>query len=427
MVLVGGVMINSPVKDDYKLSRIMYILEAAFEYFIAVLVGGAYLAKVTSSIGIPDSVTGILTSFVSLGCTFQIVAIFLINKRPVKRWVTFLHTINQLFFALIYLTPFLKISQEVKVALFIVFLLGGHVINNVVNAPKINWFMSLVDDDKRGSFTANKEIVSLIGGMLFSLFIGFIIDKFEAEGNLQGAFVFCGIGVFVLAMLHTATLIISREKPIETQKQPTTKILKELIKDKKLILVAIIPTLWNIAHYVATPFYGTYQINELGFSMSFVSILAVVYAVVRSVFSKPLGKFADKRSFTTMTTVCYIIASIGFLINTFTVPSNGKVFYTVYYVLYAIAMAGINSGAINLIYDFVDKEKRTGALALSQSIAGISGFLTTLLASVLVDHIQKTNTLFGIPVYAQQVVSLIACILTALIPIYVLLVIKKLK
>ena len=69
MVLVGGVMINSPVKDDYKLSRIMYILEAAFEYFIAVLVGGAYLAKVTSSIGIPDSVTGIHTSFVSLGCT----------------------------------------------------------------------------------------------------------------------------------------------------------------------------------------------------------------------------------------------------------------------------------------------------------------------------------------------------------------------
>ena len=90
-------------------------------------------------------------------------------------------------------------------------------------------------------------------------------------------------------------------------------------------------------------------------------------------------------------------------------------------------MAGINSGAINLIYDYVDKEKRTGALALSQSIAGVAGFLTTLVASVLIEHIQKTNTIFGISVFAQQVVSLIACVLTALIPLYILFVVKKLK
>ncbi len=161
--------------------------------------------------------------------------------------------------------------------------------------------------------------------------------------------------------------------------------------------------------------------------MTFVSILSVVYAIVRSVFSKPLGKFTDKRSFTTMTMICYLIAAARFLINVFTVPSNGKLFYTAYYVLYAIAMAGINSGAINLIYDFVDKEKRTGALALSQSIAGITGFLTTLVASILVEHIQKTNSIFGFSVFAQQVVSLIACVLTSLIPIYIIFVVKKLK
>ncbi len=418
---------NTTIKDEFKLSRLMYILEASFEYFISIMVTGAYLAKVSSSIGISDSLTGILSSFVSLGCGFQLVAIFLQNKRPVKRWVTLFHSINQLFFALIYVIPFIEISHEIKIILFVLFLLGGHAINNVVNSPKINWFMSLVDDKKRGSFTANKEIVSLIGGMLFSLLMGAIIDSFEASGNLNGAFIFCGLGIFILTLLHTSTLVISKEKPVAKTTQSTGKMLKELLSDKKLILVAIIPTLWNIAHFVATPFYGTYQIKELGFSMTFVSILSVVYAIVRSVFSKPLGKFADKRSFSTMTMVCYIIASAGFLINTFTSPSNGKVFYSIYYVLYAIAMAGINSGAINLIYDFVDKEKRVGALALSQSLAGFAGFLTTLVASVLIEHIQKTNTIFGISVYAQQVVSLIACVLTALIPLYITFVIKKLK
>ena len=63
--------------EKYKTSRFLYILEAAFEYFISLLVGGAYLAKVTSAIGISDSITGVLNSFVSLGFCFQLFAIFL--------------------------------------------------------------------------------------------------------------------------------------------------------------------------------------------------------------------------------------------------------------------------------------------------------------------------------------------------------------
>ena len=36
-------------KDEYKTSRFLYILEATFEYFISLLVTGAYLAKLTGS------------------------------------------------------------------------------------------------------------------------------------------------------------------------------------------------------------------------------------------------------------------------------------------------------------------------------------------------------------------------------------------
>ena len=245
-------------KDIYKTSRVMYILEAAFEYFISILVAGAYLAKVSAEIGLSDSLTGILSSFVSLGCGFQIIAIFLANKRPVKRWVTLLHSINQLFFALIYLVPFIKISKTAKTVLFIAFLLLGHVINNVVNSPKINWFMSLVDDHKRGRFTANKEIVSLIGGMLFSFAASSVIDYYDKIGDVNNAFIFCGISVFVLMLLHTYTLLASREKSVEkTQKISTKKQLGELIKDKNLFKVILISVLWNVAHYTATPFYGT--------------------------------------------------------------------------------------------------------------------------------------------------------------------------
>ena len=413
-------------KDKYKKSRFLYIIEAALEYFISLLVVGAYLAKVTTAIGLSDHVTGILTSFVSLGCGFQIVAIFL-NKRSVKSWVTILHSLNQLFFALIYLVPFFKIGKTLKAIFFIAFLLLGHIINNIVHSPKINWYMSLVDDDKRGRFTANKEIVSLIGGMIFSFVMGTVIDHYEAVGDNQSAFIVCGLSIFVLMILHTLTLIFSKEKPCENVEKSNTKaMLGALIRDKGLFKVILVSVLWYIANYTATPFYGTYQIKELGFSMTFVSLLAGLHAICRSVFSFPMGKFADKYSFKSMLNICFTIMVVAFSLNAFTVPSNGKVMYTIYYLLYAIAMAGIGSSTINLIYDYVPHEKRIGALALNGTLSGFAGFFSSLIMGSLVAYIQENgNMLFGINVYAQQVVSIIASILILVTIVYMNTALKK--
>ena len=418
-------------KDAYKTSRVLYIVEAALEYFISLLVSGAFLANVTSSIGISDSLTGILTSFVSLGCGFQLIAIFLANKRPVKRWVTLLHSCNQAFFAFVYLVPFVPLSKTAKVVIFIVFLLLGHAINNVVNAPKINWYMNLVDDKKRGRFTANKEMVSLIGGMIFSFIIGSVSDYFKEVGNLNGAFIFSGVGIFVLMISHTLVLLFSKEKPIENEREvkvSTGKMLSELVKDKNLFKVIFVTVLWNIANYVSLPFYGTYQIKELGFTMTFVSLLSALYAICRTLFSSPMGKFADKYSFAKMLSVCFVIKAFAFLINIFTVPANGKIFYTTYYMLTAVAMAGINSATINLIYDYVDKEKRMCALALNGTCGGFAGFFTTLAVSPLVSFIQNNgNQIFGVQVYAQQVVSAISFVLVLGVIFYLNFVVAKLK
>ena len=416
-------------KDIYKTSRFLYIVEAALEYFIALMMIGAYLAKLTEAIGISDAVTGVLSAFVSLGFGFQVVALFLANKRPVKRWVTLLHSLNQLFFALAYFVPFLSFTRTQKTVIFVVLLLLGYIFSNVVNAPKINWYMALVDDRKRGSFTATKEMVSLIGGMVFSFSMGLVIDNFEAAGNLTGAFIVCGVSIFVLMILHSATLIFSKEKPCEeVEKISTKKMIGELVKDKTLFKVILVGVFWNISHYATTSFYGTYQTKELGFTMTFVSILGAMYAIVRSAFSRPLGKFADKHSFVKMLNICFTIAMISFVVNIFTVPKNGKVFFTLHYALYAISMAGINSATVNLIYDYVDKKKRIGALALNSTLSGLAGFCTTLIVSPLVKYIQgKGNVFLGINVYAQQVTSLIAVVLMVGLITYLNVVVKKIK
>lgn len=413
-------------QDPYRKSRVMYIIEAAVEYFIATMIAGAYLAKVTDAIGMTDAQTGIVSSFVSLGWGFQLISIFLSRFTPVKRWVSVLNTLNQLLFALVYAVPFVPVSQPVKIGLFVSLLLVGELIANLVNSPKTNWFMSLVPDRQRGRFTANKEIVSLMGGVAFTFAMGALNDHFHAIGRSDIAFMICGFAIFGLALIHMLTLVLSKEKPVESKPQAVGRQISTLVRDKNLWMVIVVITLYKISQYAVTPFLGTYQNKELGFTLTAVSALGALYSVVRSLFSRPIGRLADKTSFSRMLQLGFLLEALAYLSLVFTGGALGQAAFVIYKVLNAISMAGINSGCINLVYDYVAPERRVGALALQNTVAGVVGFFTTLVASAFVDHVQaQGNRLFGVHMYAQQALSAISCVVCLLVVVYLHLVVGR--
>ena len=96
-------------------------------------------------------------------------------------------------FTLLYVTPFFPASSTAKTVIFTALILIGFALNNVANPPKTDRFMKSVDKDKRGVFTANKEIASLISGMAFSLLLGRlyravvldVISRFERARRRQ--------------------------------------------------------------------------------------------------------------------------------------------------------------------------------------------------------------------------------------------------
>ena len=408
----------------------MYIIEAALEYFIAIMVAGSYLATLTSYLGISDGMTGIISAFVSLGCLFQLFSTFL-NQRRRKTIVTVLSVVNQLLFMMLYIIPLGGGDKPFKGVVFIAVLFVAYVIYNCVHPLKMDWLMSLVDPGKRGIFTSWKEIVSLISGMLFSFGMGTLIDHFSAKGEIESAFLLCGITLFVLMLLHTFMMAFSvepeRDEAAQTKKNPIQEMLLTL-RDKNVRKVTTLILLWYMASYAATPFYGTYLIKELGFNLQFVSVLTIIYSVVRACVSTFWGNFADKNSFASMVSACLCFAAIGFSVNIFTVPENGTVFYTMHYILYAVAMGGINSATTNLVFEMVEPRKCSNALALSQSVGGVVGFFVTTILSLLVTHIQESgNVFFGMNIYAQQVVSLIAAVLTFSAMLYVIFVIRPEK
>ena len=389
-----------------KRSRRFYIAEAALEYLIAILVAGSFLATLTKELGFSDSLTGILSSFISLGCLFQLLSVALRPKK-VKGVVIGLSVANQLLFMMLYVVPVFPVDRNVKIGLFILFIFAAYLLYYIAHPKKVNWLMSLVADGNRGSFTANKEIVSLISGMVFSFVMGSVSDHYAAIGKSRTAFVIMAVVIFTLTVAHTLSMVFTVEKQVaQTHTESLLHSMKAVLQNKKVLRITLVFVMYHIAIGVCTPFYGTYQISELAFSLQFVSLLTILSGVARIFVSRFWGKYADKRSFAAMMEKCLGIMVLAFLCAAMAVPANGKLMFILYYIFYGIAMGGVNSALTNLVFDYASYETRADSLAICQAIAGIAGFLCTLAASGLVEFIQQNgNCLWGVPIYAQQVVS----------------------
>ncbi len=402
-----------------KISRLMYIAEATLEYFISLLVSGSFLATITKEIGFSDSLTGILSSLVSLGCLFQLFSLS-IKRTKVKSFVITFSIINQLIFMLLYVIPLINIPRAIKITLFIISVLSAYLIYNIAHPKKTIWLMSLIEDRHRGSFTANKEIVSLATGIAFSLGMGAVIDHFTEAGQTRIAFTLSAIVIFILMVLHSVSLIFTVE--VETpqrQKKKFSETFLELIKNKKLLHVCVILMLYYMATYISTPFYGSYKISEMGLSLTFISAITMCGSISRIGASKFWGKYADKFSFASMIEKCFIVLSIAQICVVFASPEIGKFMFILFHIFYGIAHGGINSALTNLIFDYVPSEKRANSLAITQALAGLTGFLTTLIISPLITYIQSSgNKIFGIPIYAQQFITILAFIFTISAIIY---------
>ena len=398
------------IKSIYKKDRVLYIIEAALEYFISLLITDAFLATLLTKNGITDSVAGIITQLASLSFSAQLCAVFVRKDTGKKRFVTFMHLINQMLFVLLYLVPGVKVSTDIKVVLFVMLFIGGHFIANLVSPYKLAWLMSLVPDKERGRFTANKEIVSLVGGMSFSFIMG--------------------ITIFVLAISHFLTLIFIKE-PYEKEAPEHVsfgKAVMSVVKNKALLKVMLINVGYHLATGICVSFYGTYKINELGLSLKYIAFLAMLSSTSRVLVSRPFGRFADKYSWAKMMSICFLILAGAFFTNVFAIPGNGHVIIAIYSCLYAVSLAGINGGLMNIVFEYVPNKERSGALGISSAAGGVAGFLMAIVGSHILEAVQNNgNRVLSIPVYGQQILSAIAFVIIVLLIVYMKTVIMKLK
>ena len=416
----------------YKRSRSAYRWECTFEYFVSLLVGDAFLASLLTYIGISDAMAGIISSFVSLAFLFQIFSRFVVRRiSNVKRFVTLFHSLSQLLFLALYLVPFLPFAFEYKQLAVIVCILLAYFGNYLVTSIIYKWGNSHVDPHKRGSYSAGKEMLSLISGMVVTLIIGQIMDYFEVMDNLEGGFIFCAISIFIFAVCDFICLMLIKNqiRPREElqKKVPLKEVMKNTLGNRSFVNLVILSCIWEIGRYTTLGFLGTYRLKELFFTVGTVQIINMLANLGRFAISKPFGIYSDKHTYAKGAELGFIVLASAFAVNIFTAPGT-RLLMIAYTVLFNMGIAGVSQNFFNMTYSYVDSEYFVEASAIRSSIGGVCGFGASLLASLLLEHIQSNgNMLFGIHIYGQQVLSLISFALMLIAVLFTHFVIRKQK
>lgn len=413
-------------------TRAVYIIESALDNCICAMAAGVFLTILLKRIGISDSLTGIITNLSTLACTMQMFAYGIAQKyRSVKRFVLSTYMIYHLLFLMLYVLPFLNLSRSVQITLFIVCYLGGHMLNSVIYPNKFNWLMSYVPENQHGGFTANREIIVLISGMIFNYGMSAWVDRLNASGRTDTSLLLCGATIALFSLLHLTSLSYASDAPCTSQgtsKQSFFELWKLSFADKKFRILLPVAIIYTAALCFSTSFYTVYQLQELHFSLKYIAFLTIAGAVARALVSRLLGRYADTRGWAKALTLAFSLYALGFLVNCFAVPKNGHWIFLIYTLLVSLGGAITGTGIHTIIFAYIPASIRTTSLGIYSAAGGIFGFLASLIGGAIIDWVQKNNNLlFGHTFYAQQVTTVITfCTLICLI-FYMIFVVSKMK
>ena len=398
-------------RSPYAFSEKMYVLQCALAYFISIITTGAYLAKLTTTIGISDGMTAILSNIGSLACLFQLLSIPISHRKSFKGPVIATVLIAQVLLGFLYLIPFFGFDPKVNSALFFICILFSYIFSQISGPLKFTWFMSLPSPERKGSFQSTVQMFSHATGLAFSFTASFLLDYFTETGKTDAMFITFTTVIMVLSVLNFITLAVSKEKP--RPPMPKASIfgdVRTVLKQKGYPTYVLMYTLYCAGVNMTSAFIGTYQVKDLGFSMVRVSTLSAINALAAVAFLAIFGNFARRRGLAKSIMTGFPIYSLAYLFITFATPENGFIMIMLFNIVCTFGSAAIVVGLEPILFDTVPDEYRTTALSVKNFIAGITSFLCTLAATPLLNYIQSSgNSLFGIKIYAQQFFALISC------------------
>ena len=403
---------NSP---EYKRYRKAYVTQCTVEHLVGLLVADAFLATLLKYLGLSDAMTGIISSFASVAFVFQLMQVFIVqSKFSTKKMVMLFDVISQMLFAFIYFVPFVPIDREVKKFIVVAAIMTSQVCKTMVITLYYKWGNRYVHDEKRAHFSAMKECISLITGIVFVAIVSYVFDKFKALDNTEGGLLFIACTMAVLNVANYISLALIKDEPKgerESMRVPTKEVIGHIGKNTIFRRYVLINMFGATAGGFITGFLGVYKIQELGMSLFQVQVINIVADFFRMGVSMPFANYSAKHGFARGIFLASIILLAGKVCIVFTTPATWWLI-----IVYTLCNAAYNAGSyqnsFNIGYTLLPQKYMVQGMAISRTATGIISFCSAIVGGKILSTVQASgNMVFGMHIYGQQLLALIAILI----------------
>lgn len=398
-------------------SRISYYALSALNYISFLLLADVFLVDLLQYVGFDDASIGIVNSATGFLSFVQILLLFVGHKiRNPKPLIFFGYGGMAVIFVLAHIFALLPLESQLKQVLIVASLMLGKLIVSFASPLLSSYIYTFISYQERGTVTATNSTVSLATAIVFTIAISEVRDYYRESGNVEQGLLVTAIFLAVVAVLTVISAITMRG----TTEQPSDSklvtgimdVLRHTMGSKSFLYMLLFFIIWQIASTITDSFLGIYKINELGFSLSAIQIIGTVGNITTMLLARPMGKLADRRSHQLCLKLGLVGVIASFLIGAFTAPETAWLI-VVYTALFSISNLALTSCFYNMLLEYVGPTYYMYGLSLVACISGICSFAISFLAAWLLETIQSMgNTLFGMTVYAQQILSAISAVLT---------------
>jgi MFS family permease len=159
--------------------------------------------------------------------------------------------------------------------------------------------------------------------------------------------------------------------------------------------MTILSILWSVGTMFGGPFSGAYQVVNLELSFTYIIALSVTSILIRVVLTPLSGKIAAKiGDFPVMIYSAALIA-VHYVLWAFTVKDNAHIMLPILFVESAVGFAGIGFTMFSIGTRALPEAIRTTAISVTNTVVGVLGFLSTLVASALVTRMNGASITVG--------------------------------
>lgn len=436
-------------EKDFDKSRQYYIAADSASQLITQLAGGTFLMTLLSYAGLSDGVIGTVLSLVTLGAVFQLLAMNRVQRLPKFKLFVAASVLQKIWFGVIFIIPlFVVKGLELQILICGIFLFA-QIISQVGVPASMDWIASLVPSTERGKYFSKKDAFAVFFTVFGMFVMGVLLDITKGR-HLKLGFLLIGIVLILLALLNFISFVKMKEprtalmnaegkelhgslakKELKKQTLEHNGIGREIryaFSSDRFRKALILNLLWTTAFYIGMPFNNSYQVKELGLSYTYIMLIILLTTILRVVITPGIGKKADHSGSPLMLLWSLTSMGIYYLTMIFTVPENGKVFFTIASIFSAVGWSFIAIGLFNIQLMCVDRTRRMQQYTILSGVSGLYGFIISVVGGVLVDYFQKNRLLIGGRlIFAQQWMNLLGLLFVLLTMIYLYIKVKPLK